>query len=152
MSAPFPLDAEQTVRLAGYVLAALHDIGRHPDTKRADLHELTRDLAEWIGVDLPVEADAIGVRVLPYRRPETLAPTPSMADFLHDAPPAPSVILDLIARAHRPSIWSRFREAVRRGLSKRPRPDPAWEATRPATRDASSSRPGVDPAHPAGGA
>lgn len=81
-----PFDAEQLVRLCGYVLGLWHKRTKLQGEQIPSTERLTLDLAEAVGVELPTRQDVVGIRpngttvqtsLLPYGAepiPAALAP------------------------------------------------------------------------------
>lgn len=57
-----PFDAEQLVRLYGFVLGLWHARTQLPGEATPSTERLTLDLAEAVGVELPTRQDVIGIR------------------------------------------------------------------------------------------
>lgn len=81
-----PFDAEQLVRLYGFILGLWHTRTKLPGEVIPSTERLTLDLAEAVGVELPTRQDVVGIRpngttvqtsLLPYGAepiPAALAP------------------------------------------------------------------------------
>lgn len=57
-----PFDAEQLVRLYGFILGLWHARTKLPGEAIPSTERLTLDLAEAVGVELPTRQDVVGIR------------------------------------------------------------------------------------------
>ena len=57
-----PFDAEQLVRLYGFILGLWHARTKLPGEAIPSTERVTLDLAEAVGVDLPTRQDVVGIR------------------------------------------------------------------------------------------